>query len=243
MGTERDVSMENASEPSSTPTRPATSPSGLGAGVLSPLTLGLVSCGGIGAVLFTVTYLIEGFTRPGYDAWLQAIAALSLGPGGWVQQVNFVVFGILMLLSAVGWYRVLVPGRDAIWFPLLQGIGGLCLIGIGVVSVLTPLHTILAWALILSLALGCPALGAQLVRVRHWRGWAVYSYITGALILILWGAFVQGASGNVAWLVPITGLTERLSAGSHALWLCAVTVALLVRPRKDTTAKTEQAIR
>ena len=57
--------MENVSEPSSTPTRPATSPSGLGAGVLSPLTLGLVSCGGIGAVLFTVTYLIEGVHATG----------------------------------------------------------------------------------------------------------------------------------------------------------------------------------
>ena len=225
-------------------------------GLQSPLTFGLVSCGGIGAFLFTATYLIEGFTRPGYDAGLQPVSSLSLGPGGWVQQVNFVVFGILMLLSAVGWYRVLVPGRDAIWFPLFQGIGGLCLIGAGVFTVdpfpgyppgSAPapstmhgtLHTIFAWGIILSLALGCPALGAQLVRVRHFRGWAVYSYISGALIMIFWGAFEQGASGNVAWLVPITGLTERLSAGSHALWLCAVTVALLVRPRKGTTANTE----
>ncbi|MGO8947927.1 MAG: DUF998 domain-containing protein [Ktedonobacterales bacterium] len=235
--------MDHTSEPISTADGSVTSSSGLWKGLQSPLTFWLVMCGGVGALLFTVTYLIEGFTRPGYDAGLQAIAALSLGPGGWVQQVNFVVFGILMLLSAVGWYRVLVPGRDAIWFPVFQGIGGLSLIGIGVVSVLTPLHTILAWALILSLALGCPALGAQLVRVRHFRGWAVYSYITGLLILIFWGAFEQGTSGNVAGLVPITGLTERLSAGSHALWLCAVTVALLIRSRKDTTAKTEQAIR
>ena len=114
-----------------------------------------MSCGGVGAVLFTATYLIEGFTRPGYVAWQQAIAALSLGPGGWVQQVNFIVYGVLLVLSAVGWYRFLMPGRGAIWFPLFQGISGLCLIGIGVLSVLTPLHTILAWVLILTLAAGC----------------------------------------------------------------------------------------
>ena len=73
---------------------------------------------------FTVTYVLEGITRPGYDAGTQPISALSLGPGGWVQRVNFVVFGTLTLLSAVGWYRGLSPGRGAIWFPLIQGING-----------------------------------------------------------------------------------------------------------------------
>ena len=53
-------------------------------GLRSPLTFGLVSCGGVGAFLFTVTYLIEGITQPGYNAWQQPISALSLGPGGWV---------------------------------------------------------------------------------------------------------------------------------------------------------------
>ena len=223
--------MAHTSEPISTANR-SDSSSELWKGLQSPLTFGLVACGGIGALLFTAVYLIEGFTRPGYDAWLQAIAALSLGPGGWVQQVSFVVFGILLLVSAVGWYRILVPGRDAIWFPVLQGISGLCLVGIGVISVLAPLHTILAWALIISLAFGCSALGTQLVRVRHFRGWAVYSYITFALILIFWGAFEQGTSGNVAWLIPITGLTERLSAGSHALWICVLVATLFFSRRR-----------
>ena len=221
--------MAHTSEPTSTIDRSDPSPSELWKGLQSPLTFGLISCGGIGALLFTAVYLIEGFTRPGYDAWLQAIAALSLGPGGWVQQVNFIVYGILLALSAVGWYRLLAPGRNAIWFPLLQGIGGLCLIGIGVISVLTLLHIILAWALILSLALGCGALAEQFRSVLHWRGWSVYSYITFFLILIFWGAFQQGASGNVGWLVPITGLVERLSAESHSLWLCVLVVALFFK--------------
>ena len=225
--------MTHISQPIPTADGSVTSSSDLWKCLQSPLTLALVSCGGIGAILFTATYLIEGATQPGYDAWQQAIAALSLGPGGWVQQVNSVVYGVLLVLAAVGWYRVLLPRRDARWFPLLQGIGGLCLIGIGVVSVLTPLHTILAWALILSLALGCCAVAGQFGTVLHWRGWAVYSYITGALILIFWGAFQQGASGNVAWLVPITGLTERFAAGSHALWMGVVVVMLFFQQRRQ----------
>ena len=210
-------------------------PSGLWKGLQSPLTLALVCCGGIGALLFTVTYLIEGFTRPSYDAWKQAIAALSLGPNGWVQQVNFIVYGVLLLLSAVGWYRFLTPGRGAIWFPVLQGISGLCLISIGVVSVLTPLHTILAWVLILTLAAGCFAF-AQYALNAHSRGWLAYSLITGLLILIFWGSFW---SGTFVGLVPLAGLAERLSAGSHALWLCVLVATLLFsRPRQRISSST-----
>lgn len=124
--------MENIAKSPLSASRPSPAPYGLGNGILSPLTLGMVSCGGIGALLFTAIYVIEGATRPGYDAWQQPISALSPGPGGWAQQVNFVVYGALLVLSTVGWYRFLPPVRGAIWFPLLQGIGGLCLIGAGV---------------------------------------------------------------------------------------------------------------
>src|SRR5215472_3883042 len=126
--------MQNLSEAPPLAGQAESPSSGLVKSLRSPLTLGLVSCGGVGAFLFTATYLFEGITRPGYDAWQQPISALSLGPGGWVQQINFAVFGVLTLLSAVGWYRFLAPGCNAIWFPLLQGIAGLGLIGIAVFS-------------------------------------------------------------------------------------------------------------
>ena len=126
--------MKKISEPLPIADRSDSSSPELWKGLQSPLTLGLVSCGGIGALLFTVVYLIEGVTRPGYDAWLQPISSLSLGPGGWVQQVSFVVFGTLTLLSAVGWYQLLLARREVLLFPLLQGISGLCLIGAGLFS-------------------------------------------------------------------------------------------------------------
>ncbi len=98
--------MEHVLEPTpiaSGPARSSSSPSGVGNDVLSPLTLGLVSRGGIGALLFTAVYLLEGVTRPGYDAGQQPISALSLGPGGLVQQGNFAVYGVMLVLSAIGW--------------------------------------------------------------------------------------------------------------------------------------------
>lgn len=234
--------MENISEPTPIASPLEKSLSGPANGLLSPLTLGLIGCSGVGALLFTATYLIEGITRPGYDAWQQAISALSLGSGGWVQQINFVVFGVLMLLSAAGWYRFLTPGRAAIWFPLLQSISGLGLIGAGLFSMDIPpgyppgtvpttttlhgtLHGIFAYTIILTLALGCFVLTARFARVPGWRGWTVYSVITGVLILFFFLRFGEHTTG------PVAGLAERLSAGSHALWLCLLVATLLFHKR------------
>ena len=58
--------MEHISEPSSM-AEPSAMLSRWQQGLRSPLTLGLVSCGAIGAVLFTLTNVLEGITRPGYD--------------------------------------------------------------------------------------------------------------------------------------------------------------------------------
>ena len=93
------------------------------------LTFGLA-----GAVLFTTTYLIEGAIRPGYNAWQQAISALSLGPGGWVQQANFVVFGICTLCIAFAWRKVLKGSVYAIVYPIIRVIESLALIMVGFFS-------------------------------------------------------------------------------------------------------------
>jgi len=241
--------MENISEPTPLTSRSEMPPSGLGNGFLSPLTLGLVSCSGVGAFLFTGTYLIEGITRAGYNAWQQPISALSLGPGGWVQQVNFVVFGVLTLLSVFGWYQLLTPGRASIGFPLFQSVSGLSLIGAGFFSldpnpgyppdaVLTAptlhgtLHVVFAYVIILSLACGCFALARRFAIEPRWRGWAVYSVISGVLILVFFALFLYTG------LNP--GFVERLSAGSHALWsfLLVATLFFQKRQGKDNKTKT-----
>ncbi len=230
--------MEHVAEPTPPSGQSATPSPGLWNGVRAPGTRALVSCSGIGALLFTVTYLVEGMAQPGYHPWQQTISALSLGPGGWVQQINFIVFGVLLLLGSVGWYRLLLPGgpgRTVIWFPLVQGIGGLGLIGAGVFTSGT-LHTLLAYALIYALAIGCFALATRFWVALRWRGWAVYSGIAGVLILGFWWLFIQAANGNLAGLTPLAGLIERLSAGSHALWLCVLTAAVLLQSQKRTSS-------
>src|SRR5215472_11270162 len=121
--------MQNLSEAPPLAGQAESPSSGLVKSLRSPLTLGLVSCGGVGAFLFTATYLFEGITRPGYSAWQQPISALSLGPGGWVQQVNFVVFGLLTLLKErFSAYRDLVAGTRNVCPWCLSGLSAAKLI-------------------------------------------------------------------------------------------------------------------
>src|SRR5215471_13730695 len=68
--------------------------------------------GSLAPVVLTAVYLTEGATRLGYDGWRHSISALSLGPGGWLQQANFVLLDINVLIVAVVW-RVLAPATPA----------------------------------------------------------------------------------------------------------------------------------
>jgi hypothetical protein len=54
--------------------------------------------GMLGSTLFIAIFMFEGWLRPGYNSLSMYVSALSLGQRGWIQILNFVVFGILMLM-------------------------------------------------------------------------------------------------------------------------------------------------
>lgn len=217
--------------------------SGLDGAPLSRTTLLLVSASLVGSLLFMLVYLIEGATRPDYIAWQQAISALSLGPGGWAQQANFIVFGALILCSAIGWRRVLAPGRGSVWFPILQAVTGAGLIIDGVFSqdpapgypvgaTLTAptlhgtIHSAFAFVTITTLAVSCFVLAWRFAAEPRWRGWATYSIITGALTIVLIALFgAVGAHGGLA------GVYERVSTGVHSLWSLLLILRLFALSR------------
>lgn len=212
----------------------------LNGATLSKGTLALISLSLIGGLLFTAAYLVEGATRPGYSAWQQAISALSLGPDGWMQRVNFIVFGVLVLGATIGWRRALRPGVGATWFPILQAVVGVSLIMDGVFSqdavpgypvgtvvatatVHGQIHNIFAYASVLGLVATCFILARRFALEPRWRGWATISVIAAVLTIVfitLFGA--QGAHEGLA------GLCERLATGVHSLWGIAIFARLLL---------------
>jgi len=87
--------------------------------------IGLLGAAGVvGPILFTATFIVQGLLRPAYSHVAEPVSALAAGPNGWVQDVNFLVFGPLMVAYAVGLNLGLRPSRAGLIGPgLLVEIG------------------------------------------------------------------------------------------------------------------------
>jgi hypothetical protein len=92
----------------------------------------LLAGGIVAGPLFLAVWLIQAFTRDGFDPGRHPLSLLSLGELGWIQIANFVVTGVLFVACAVGMWRVLRPGPGGTWGPLLVGGFGIGLILAGI---------------------------------------------------------------------------------------------------------------
>jgi hypothetical protein len=197
--------------------------------ILLWLTVGVA-----GAALFTIIYLIEGATRSGYSAWRLAISALSLGSGGWIQQANFVVFGVCTLCMAVAWRSALKGSGYAIAYPIIRGIEGLALIMVGFFSqdpalgyppgtaLSTPtlhgeIHIIGAYVVVGAMASGLFVIAWRFARDPRWRGWVAYSVISGLLTIVFMAFFGAGQNPH-SMFAGYAGLFERLATNIETVW-------------------------
>ncbi|MGH7903824.1 MAG: DUF998 domain-containing protein [Candidatus Dormibacteraceae bacterium] len=199
----------------------------------SPVHRCLLAAGLAGSALFNATFLIDGLFRPGYGTLRQPMSALSLGPGGWVQVTNFILFGVLTCCSAIGWRATLAPGGGAMWYPRLKVIAGLMLIAAGIFSqdpglgfppgIAAPasatLHAqIHNLAAVVSLGVtiaGMFVLTWRLHQEPRWRAWSLFAALAGALMVVLLGAFGatmdHGLGGLFEKLASITALAFTIS--------------------------------
>jgi hypothetical protein len=220
----------------------------LDGGILSVRAWLLLAAGPAGGLLFTGAYLAEGATRAGYQTPEQPISSLSLGPGGWVQQLNFVVFGVLVCLSAAGWRAALTPGRGALAFPALRVIAGLGLVMDGLfaqdpsggyppggstrpATLHGQVHAVFALITITALAGGCFVLAARFASEPGWRRWAAFALAAGVATIAFIAAF--GATDGHGGLA---GLWERAAGGATTVLTVAVLARLAVANRRAATA-------
>jgi len=92
----------------------------------------LLLLGTVAGPIFITVWLIQAFTRDGFDPTRHPMSLLSLGAAGWAQIANFVVAGVLMIGFAIGLRRVLHPGRAGTWAPILFAAHGVGLVLSGV---------------------------------------------------------------------------------------------------------------
>jgi hypothetical membrane protein len=65
----------------------------------------LLRCGALGPLVFIAVFLVEGFTRPGYDPYHSMVSELALSSWGWQQIANFLLCGGAMLAGTIGLWR------------------------------------------------------------------------------------------------------------------------------------------
>jgi len=85
----------------------------------------------IGPTLFVAIFMLEGWLRPGYEPLKMYVSELSLGPRGWIQIVNFIVFGVLLLVFTRGVAAEFQSGKAARGGILLLRIIALCYLASG----------------------------------------------------------------------------------------------------------------
>jgi uncharacterized protein DUF998 len=192
----------------------------------------LLSGGVIGPVLFIVVFLVEGWTRAGYDPMTMYVSLLALSDQGWQQVANFLVGGALIVGGAIGLRAVVREGPGSRWGPILIGLAGVGLIVGGVfvtdaccayppgtpagrsssISWHGAIHDVAALSVFLGLA------AAMFVMARRFVGeagrWAVYSRVSAVGELVfLFAAFA---------FADLTGLLQRIAALIALGWVAQV---------------------
>lgn len=159
---------------------------------------GLAAAGIIGPSIFAAVAFAQGWLRSNYSLVGDPISALAVGPTGWVQNVNFLVFGALMVAFAIGLHRgVLKSRRGAVGLGLLV-ISGLGFVWAGVFPATgpagafidRPLHVPAFISAFLGAGLGLVVMSRRMSRDAKWRSLSPYVLATGIIVLVL---FVAGA--------------------------------------------------
>lgn len=201
----------------------------------------LLACGAIGPLLFIVVFLIEGATRADYSAFRQPISSLSIGELGWMQRMNFLITGLLLIAFAFGLRQTT---RSMLWGPVLIGLVGIGLMGAGLFvadpfngyppgTPLVPIvrsthgiiHDFFGVPVFFGLPIACLVFRRRFAREGE-RGWAIYSVLTGIGMLAF---FVLTSIGlnQVPGLVDIAGLLQRFTLCLGLTWITLLALRYL----------------
>ena len=187
-------------------------------------------------MLFPIIYTIEGATRPGYNAWQQAISTLSLGPGGWIQRADFIMCGLCFIWLAFVWHNILKGSPYAKWYLIVRGIEGVALVLIGFFSTdpgygyppgtpSGPGPSTLGGTLHLAFTIffiNCMFVCFFIIAGYFWktpnlRGWATFTLLCGLLPMIFM-PFFGIAQNTHSIFTGYAGLFERIATNADIFW-------------------------
>lgn len=190
----------------------------------------LLVCGVIGPPVDIAVFTVEGALRPGYSPIREFNSLLSLGPYGWVNVANFIIFGLLMTAFAAGVRTVIRTGPAAPVGPILLAVSGMGLIAAGVfvadpgpnaATVHGALHMAASILFLATMTAACLVFASQYERLPQSRRFAAYSRMTGFAFAALSVATV------VLMGVGISGLLQRIEILVISTWIVLLAVRLI----------------
>lgn len=198
----------------------------------------VLAIGGIvGPVLFIAAFIVQALFRSGYSHVAEPVSALAAGPNGWVQNINFFVFGALMVAYAVGLHLGLRSTRFGLLGPALLVVSGIGLVVAGAFPGARdanggfsagPGHMAAALMAFLGAGAGLIAISRRMARDPRWRTVATYARASGIAIVVLFMATGRLAAAHDAPLHDWAGLLQRVTL---AVWV-ASTIVLALRLRR-----------
>lgn len=204
----------------------------------------LLLAGVVGPLVFIVVFLFEGAARPGYSAWRHYVSQLATGDFGWMQVINFLICGTLVLAFAIGLRQTIKGTRGSIVGPLLLGLFAIALLVAGVFvtdpalgyPVGSPqvhtthglIHGLAGLAAFSLLALTGFVMAWHFAATRE-RRWAIYSGGVGLLIIAFFIASttVSVMDANGTWHNAPTGFFQRIAIIGGWTWIAMVALRLI----------------
>jgi hypothetical membrane protein len=180
----------------------------------------------IAPILFTILVAVESLVRQGYSQISNYVSELGIGSYAIIQNTNFIVFGLLSILFALGLEASLPASRGrskkgVVWLVTVSGLGvvfaGVTLLFIGVFpdDYVFGAHTLTSFVAFLTL------IASQLLTWRAlkngddalWGYYRTYSLVSGlvALALLLVFIYTLGTAYH--------GATERAFIAVPLIWL------------------------
>src|SRR5215213_3948569 len=177
----------------------------------------LAAAGIAGPLLFTVVAVFHSLLRADHSLVALPISALAVGPSGWVQDVNFVICGLLFLAYPIGLHLEVRRRRWGVVGPALLVLSGAGLVLAGVFPAVDASgnltydslgHTVASFMAFLGTGGGFIVMSQRLAGDPGWRNLATYTLGSGIVVVVLVFAFGALAEEPGAPLHPWIGLFQ-----------------------------------
>ena len=193
----------------------------------------------IGPLLFITIFTIEGFLRPGYNMVSMYISELSFGPRGWIQIINFIITGVLLLLFARAITTEFPEGKASRAGPILFYIIAIFLLSSGPL-VMDPrntpvdqltwhgiIHGILGALVFVIFAIICFVYLRRFREDPKWESYKWWTLVSGLIItvaIVLLSVADKMTIPNI--FTPPAGIIQRMIIIPAMIWIFSLALKL-----------------